>query len=83
MLGLLKKMFGVKPAEVAPAVESAPYKVPEPAAVTPIPLVVEATTAAEVTAENKAVAKAKRAPAKKAPIKKAPAPKAPRKPKAP
>ena len=76
-------MFGVKPAEVAPAVESAPYKVPEPAAVTPIPLVVEATTAAEVTAENKAVAKAKRAPAKKAPIKKAPAPKAPRKPKAP
>jgi hypothetical protein len=85
MLGLLKKMFGVKPAEVAPAVESAPYKVPEPAAVTPIPLVVEAATAAEVTAENKAVAvaKAKRAPAKKAPIKKAPAPKAPRKPKAP
>ena len=78
-------MFGVKPAEVAPAVESAPYKVPEPAAVTPIPLVVEAATAAEVTAENKAVAvaKAKRAPAKKAPIKKAPAPKAPRKPKAP
>ena len=78
-------MFGVKPAEVAPAVESAPYKVPEPAAVTLIPLVVEATTAAEVTAENKAVAvaKAKRAPAKKAPIKKAPAPKAPRKPKAP
>jgi len=85
MLGLLKKMFGVKPAEVALAVESAPYKVPEPAAVTPIPLVVEAPTAAEVTAENKAVAvaKAKRAPAKKAPIKKAPAPKAPRKPKAP
>jgi hypothetical protein len=83
MLGLLKKMFGVKPAEVAPAVESAPYKVPEPAAVTPIPLVVETTTAAEVTAQNKAVAvaKAKKAPAKKAPAKKAAAPKAPRKPK--
>jgi hypothetical protein len=82
MLGLLKKMFGVKPAEVAPAVESAPYKVPEPAAVTPIPLVVE-TTAAEVTAQNKAVAvaKAKKAPAKKAPAKKAAAPKTPRKPK--
>jgi hypothetical protein len=77
MLGLLKKMFGVKPAEVAPAVESAPYKVPEPAAVTPIPLVVE-TTAAEVTAQNKAVAVAK---AKKAPAKKAAAPKTPRKPK--
>ena len=77
MLGLLKKMFGVKPAEVAPAVESAPYKVPEPAAVTPIPLVVE-TTAAEVTAQNKAVAVAK---AKKAPVKKAAAPKTPRKPK--
>ena len=75
-------MFGVKPAEVAPAVESAPYKVPEPAAVTPIPLVVE-TTAAEVTAQNKAVAvaKAKKAPAKKAPAKKAAAPKTPRKPK--
>jgi hypothetical protein len=85
MLGLLKKMFGVKPAEVAPAVESAPYKVPEPAPVTLTPLVVEAPTAAEVTAENKAVAvaKAKRASAKKAPIKKAAAPKAPRKPKAP
>ena len=51
--------------------------------VTPIPLVVEATTAAEVTAQNKAVAvaKAKKAPAKKAPAKKAAAPKAPRKPK--
>ena len=84
MLGLLKKMFGAKPAEVTPAVESAPYKVPEPAAVTPIPLVVEAATAAEVTAKNKAsaVAKAKRAPAKKAAVKKTPAPKAPRKPKA-
>ena len=83
MLGLLKKMFGVKPAEVAPAVESAPYKVPEPDPVTPIPLVVEATTAAEVTAQNKAVAvaKAKKAPAKKAPAKKAAAPKAPRKPR--
>ena len=79
MLGLLKKMFGVKPAEVAPAVESAPYKVPEPASVTPIPLVAETTTAAEVTAQNKAVAvaKAKKAPAKKAPAKKAAAPKAP------
>ena len=76
-------MFGVKPAEVAPAVESAPYKVPEPAAVTPIPLVVETTPAAEVTAQNKAVAvaKAKKAPVKKAPVKKAPASKAPRKPK--
>ena len=75
-------MFGVKPAEVAPVVESAPYKVPEPVAVTPTPLVVEATTAAEVTAQNKAVAvaKAKKAPAKKAPAKKAAA-KTPRKPK--
>ena len=78
-------MFGVKPAEVAPAVESAPYKVPEPEPVTPTPLVVETIPAAEVTANNKAVAvaKAKRAPAKKAPIKKSAAPKAPRKPKAP
>jgi hypothetical protein len=101
MLELLKKMFGVKPAEQT---ADAPYKVEvsiandqtqviaaaeasatitQPAPVTSIPLVVEATPAAEVTAQNKAVAvaKAKRSPAKKAAVKKAPVPKAPRKPK--
>lgn len=79
MLGLLKKMFGVKPAE---SVE-VPYKVETPPVQVVQPLV--EPTAEEVTAENKAVAaaKAKRAPAKKAPIKKAAVPKAPRKPKTP
>jgi hypothetical protein len=79
MLGLLKKMFGVKPAE---SVE-APYKVETPPAEVAQPVV--EPTAAEVSAENKAVAvdKAKRAPTKKPAVKKAPAPKAPRKPKAP
>ena len=73
--------------EVAPANQTAPYKVPEPAATTPIPLVVEAIpvgTEASMAAPTKAPAKAK-APAKpKAPTEKAPAkPKAPTKPKAP
>jgi hypothetical protein len=79
MLGLIKKLFGSKPAEsveVPYKVETPPVEVAQPA--------VQPTTA-EVTAENKAVAvaKAKRAPSKKAPIKKAAAPKASRKPKAP
>jgi hypothetical protein len=75
MLGLIKKLFGSKPAEPV----AVPYKVETP------PVEVAQPTAAEVTAENKAVAvaKAKRAPAKKAPAKKAAVPKAPRKPKAP
>jgi hypothetical protein len=43
MFKAIKEFFTGKPAEVAPApaVESVPYKVPEPAATTPIPLVVE------------------------------------------
>ena len=53
--------------EVAPVVEAAPYKVPEPAATTPIPLVVESVpakpTAPARTAKSRAPAKAK-APAK-------------------
>ena len=79
MLGLIKKLFGSKPVE---SVE-VPYKVETPPVEVAQPAV--KPTAAEVTAENKAVAvaKAKRAPAKKAPIKKAAEPKAPRKPKAP
>ena len=79
MLGLIKKLFGSKPVEsveVPYKVETPPVEVAQPSA---------EPTAAEVTAENKAVAvaKAKRAPAKKAPIKKVAAPKAPRKPKTP
>lgn len=72
MLDFLKSLFGfsTKPVTVADSVPSAPYKVPEPAATTPTPLVVE--TVAPV---------AETAPAKKAPAKKATA-KAPAKPKA-
>ena len=79
MLGLIKKLFGSKPVE---SVE-VPYKVETPPVEVAQPPV--ETTAAEISAENKAVAvaKAKRAPAKKAPIKKTAVPKAPRKPKAP
>ena len=79
MLGLIKKLFGSKPVE---SVE-VPYKVETPPVEVAQPAV--EPTAAQVTAENKAVAvaKAKRAPAKKPAVKKAAAPKAPRKPKAP
>jgi hypothetical protein len=79
MLGLIKKLFGSTPAEPV----AVPYKVETPPVEVTQPAV--EPTAAEVTAENKAVAvaKAKRAPSKKAPVKKAAAPKAPRKPKAP
>ena len=92
MIKKIAEFFTGKKPEVAPVAESAPYKVPEPAATTPIVDTADIAiaqlpdpSAAQVSAENKAVAvaKAKRAPAKKAPIKKAAAPKAPRKPKAP
>jgi hypothetical protein len=77
MLGLIKKLFGSKSAQPV----AVPYKVETPPVEAAQPLV--EPTAAEVTAENKAVAvaKAKRAPAKKPAVKKAAAPKAPRKPK--
>ena len=87
MLHLIKKLFGIKPAvePVAPAVESAPYKVPEPAAATPIPLVVETAPVVETVA----VVQPKKTVAKKVPAKtatKKPAtqkkPAAPKKPKA-
>ena len=80
MIGFIKKLFGSKPEEVATpvadtkveAANSAPYKVPEPAATTPVPLV------AEVAPKKKPAPKkrqyAKKAPAAKTPAKK-PAPK--------
>jgi hypothetical protein len=87
MFSKIKEFFIGKPAEVvAPAVESAPYKVPEPAATTPIPLVVEAAPVAEVkpVAVKKAPKvvkpKAPKAPAMK--VTKAPAVKKPRAPRA-
>jgi translation initiation factor IF-2 len=82
MLNFLKKLFGApeaKPAEPTEANVSAPYKVPEPAATTPIPLVV----ATEPAPEEKP-AKAVKAPAKpKEPKAPAAAKKAPAKPRAP
>ena len=64
----------------APDNVTAPYKVPEPAATTPIPLVVEAVkpVKAKAPAKPKAPAKAPAAPKAKAPAK----PRAPRAPKA-
>jgi len=72
MLHHIKKLFGIKPKEEAQAVvETAPYKVPEPAAATPIPLVAEQATQAVV----ESIAPAKKKPAAKKP-------RAPKKPKA-
>ena len=77
MLKFLKSLFGIEsptPVATHERIESAPYKVPEPAATTPIPLVT-ATVAAPV-AKPAAKAPAAKAPAAKAPAAKAPAAKA-------
>ena len=74
MLNALKKLFGMKPAEV-PAAEvpsEAPYKVE----VAPTPVAEQASEAVIASIP------AKKAPAKKAAAKKAPAAKKPRAPKA-
>lgn len=78
MLKKIKEFFMGKPAEVAPTpavVESVPYKVPEPAATTPIPFLVtnsnpadnvpvvaEAPVVAEVPVVAEATAKKTRKP---------------------
>ena len=91
MFKAIKEFFVGKPKE-EPVVESAPYKVPEPAATTPIPLVVTNSnpadnvpvveTPAPVVAEVAPAPKA--APAKKQQYaKKNSAPRKPRAPKAP
>lgn len=82
MLSFIKKLFGAKPVEVQPVVESAPYKVPEPAATTPIPLVVETTPAMEVSDVLVVEAPAKKAKAKKTGATKPATAKKPRTPKA-
>ena len=70
MIDFIKRLFGfsAKPVEAAP---SAPYKVPEPAATTPIPLVVTNSNPADnVSVAEKAPAKAPARTAKpKAPAK--------------
>ena len=65
MIDFFKRLFGfsAKPVEAAPANITAPYKVPEPAATTPIPLVVESTAPVKAAPKPKAPAKP-RAPAK-------------------
>lgn len=83
MIKFLKSLFGIESttpvATPAPVDNSAPYKVPEPAATTPIPFVVKAAPA---KAPAKPKAAAIKAPAKakaKAPAKpKAPATKKPK-----
>ena len=47
MLKKIKEFFMGKPAEVPAPIESVPYKVPEPTATTPIPLVVETAPVVE------------------------------------
>jgi hypothetical protein len=85
MFKAIKEFFVGKPKE-QPAVESAPYKVPEPIATTQIPLVVEpvveapAPVLAEVAPAPKADP-AKKATAKKQQAKKNSAPRAPKAPK--
>ncbi len=91
MIDFIKRLFGfsAKPVEAAPANVTAPYKVPEPAATTPIPLVVtnsnpadNAPVAEKTPAKPKAPARTAAARGPAAPKAKAPAkPKAPRKPK--
>lgn len=84
MFKKIKEFFTGKPAEVAPApaIESAPYKVPEPAATTPIPLVVEPVQApAEVKADPVAVALDLEPLELSAPAKPAKKPRAPKAPK--
>ena len=61
MIDFIKRLLGfsAKPVEAAPeANQVAPYKVSEPAATTPIPLVVEAVAPAKAKAPAKAVTKA-------------------------
>jgi len=69
MLHHIKKLFGIQPKEEAQVVaESAPYKVPEPAATTPIPYVPEQAGQAVIEsiepAKKKTAAKKPRAPRK-------------------
>jgi hypothetical protein len=50
MIGFLKKLFGgdaTTNKEAGVQIEQAPYKVPEPAATTPVPLVTEPVVAAK------------------------------------
>ena len=65
MLGILKKMFGVKPAET---IAEVPYKVESPV-VSPVE-VVQTQVTIETTAKVESMSPAKTTPAKKPPAKK-------------
>jgi hypothetical protein len=85
MFKAIKEFFVGKPKE-EPVVESAPYKVPEPAATTPIPLVVTNSNPADNVPVVETPVPVVETPAKKAPAKKQQYAKknsAPRKPRAP
>ena len=78
MLKFLKSLFGIEsptPVATHERIESAPYKVPEPAVTTPIPLVTATVAAPVAKPAAKPKAAAIKAPAK-APAAKAPAAKA-------
>lgn len=69
MLDFFKRLLGLPTKQEQQAVTtventSAPYKVPEPAATTPIPLVVQVTAPAKAPAKPRAPAKPKTATAK-------------------
>lgn len=73
MLDFFKRLLGLPTKQEQQAVTtveniSAPYKVPEPAATTPIPLVVQVTAPAKAPAKPRAPAKPK-TPTAKAPAK--------------
>jgi hypothetical protein len=88
MFSFIKKLFGFGSTPAAApvidakveAANSAPYKVPEPAGTTPVPLVSD--KAVEAVVKSLAPAKKKPAPKKQSVAKKTPAKKAGRKPKA-
>ena len=94
MFKKIAEFFTGKKPEVAPVAESAPYKVPEPAATTPIPLIPDAVvvvpeavvpSAVVEQAQAAATPKKPRAPAKSKAVKAvvAKAPVALKKPRAP
>lgn len=76
MFKAIKEFFVGKPAEVAPVTNTAPYKVPEPAATTPIPYIPEsplvklgpeptvASVVVETSAPNAAPVAKEKAPTK-------------------
>jgi hypothetical protein len=85
MLSLIKKLFGAKPTqlEVEVKAEAASYKVPEPAATTPIPLVPVAGLMLPVEGAGEVAVPAKKARAKKPAAPKADKPATAKKPRTP